>query len=328
MLRADDFVHIPYTPDLNQVGIHSACRWLALVHEYPKGSVGEPLRRILGEKAVDLAFRRSLSTSGVPFDSLGNAPFTDPEHYDVILGGRRCEVKTIPISQERHARGLRRHPDWLLQISVQVSEEQLFATQRSDLDLFIFSFILTAPQPRPAGRRVFPQARAPQFLIHPLPKHWAQPTGWAAMGMVNFKNELSPNLALEIGGQDSHHQFTTEQILLPAGTPCQNQQEFYTLAYLYTQNTPRGRLAIQCPKLKETYLIQPGAWEDIWIHGTEVILAGWMSRADFRQNAARLPRGSRPIQSIPAHTPHRWLPIAALHPMSELFEAARLWAKR
>ena len=95
MITASDFVHIPYTPDLTEGGIAYANRSLPHTYDRMGGSQFDRLRRIVVGVAVELAFRRYLAQQNIPFDIKGATPFTDPDHYDVSLGGHRCDIQIV-----------------------------------------------------------------------------------------------------------------------------------------------------------------------------------------------------------------------------------------
>jgi hypothetical protein len=94
MLTSSDLLHLPYTPDLSEGGIAYACRSLAYTYNRMGGSPLDRMRRIVAGVAVELAFRRYLGEQEIPFDVLGSTPFTDPDRYDVALGGHRCDLKS------------------------------------------------------------------------------------------------------------------------------------------------------------------------------------------------------------------------------------------
>src|SRR5512139_1541630 len=98
MLTASDLLHLPYTRDLTEGGIAYALH--ALPHMYIRmgSSPYEHLRRVVAGAMVELAFRRYLSEQKIPFEVKGAAPFTDPDRYDVVLAGHRCDIKSFLIS--------------------------------------------------------------------------------------------------------------------------------------------------------------------------------------------------------------------------------------
>ncbi len=326
MLTAGDFVHLPYTPDLTQAGIHYACLSLASSRD-PVPDVGfDHLRGIIAGKATELAFRRKLTALEVPFDNLSETPFTAPEEYRVALGERRCDLISIPVFQKSKFQSFSQHPEQLLTTAALIPEKELFASHFSDLDLFIFAFVLAQIKPRLADQRQANQLGLPLYLVHPLPERWSQPAAWAPFGELLLKNELPPELNIELGGQDSQHHWITEQMQLPAGESCRASLGFHTLAYLHTGEIPTGRVSLHSPRPSKTQVIQPLEWGNIWVYGLEIILVGWMSRGEFRQQAARPRGGSRTSFSPHQHAPNRFLPVAQLHPLQTLFESTRAWA--
>lgn len=98
MITISDFLRIPYTPDLTEGGIAYAGRSLPHTYDRMGGSPFDRLRHIVAGVAVELAFRRHLTQQNIPFDIKGAAPFTDPDRYDVSLGGHRCDIKSFLIS--------------------------------------------------------------------------------------------------------------------------------------------------------------------------------------------------------------------------------------
>ena len=111
MLIPSDLIKLPYTPDLTQAGIAYACRSLAHTYDRMGGSQYDRLRRIGTGIAGELAFRRLLVQEEVPHDVLGATHFTEPDRYDIALGGRRCDLKGYVLSQKRKISQIRRQPD-------------------------------------------------------------------------------------------------------------------------------------------------------------------------------------------------------------------------
>ncbi len=98
MVGITDLLHLPYTPDLTEAGLAYACRSLALSRP---GKVEPSIRRLnrsIAGVAVELAFRRYLQSQSIRFAVAAVTPFTDPDRYDVSLGGHRCELVNYFIS--------------------------------------------------------------------------------------------------------------------------------------------------------------------------------------------------------------------------------------
>ena len=110
MISTSDFIHLPYTRDLTEGGIAYAVRSLAYTYNRMGGTSYDRLRRIVAGVAVELAFRRYLSEQNIDFDVKGATPFTDPDHYDVALGGRRCDIKSFLITYREQIAEMRRNP--------------------------------------------------------------------------------------------------------------------------------------------------------------------------------------------------------------------------
>ena len=64
--------------------------------------------------AVALAFLRYLSRQEIPLDVIGASPFTDPDKYNVSLGGHRCDIKSFLISHRDQIAQMRTVPSVIL----------------------------------------------------------------------------------------------------------------------------------------------------------------------------------------------------------------------
>ena len=71
-----------------------------------------------------LAFRRYLSEQNIPFDVKGATPFTEPDRYDVSLGGRRCDIKSFLITYREQISEMRRNPQIVLKAPALVPSDQ------------------------------------------------------------------------------------------------------------------------------------------------------------------------------------------------------------
>jgi hypothetical protein len=106
-MKVDDLVRISYTPDLTDGGITYACRSLPHTYNHKDGSSFVRLRRTAANIAVELAFRRYLTQQNIPFDVKGAEPFTNPDRFDVLLGGHCCKLKSYLISHRTQISALR-----------------------------------------------------------------------------------------------------------------------------------------------------------------------------------------------------------------------------
>ncbi|MBU1659847.1 MAG: hypothetical protein KKD28_00050 [Chloroflexi bacterium] len=328
MITATDFITIPYTSDLTQAGIAYACRSLPYTYDRMGGSHFNRLRRIVVGVAVELAFRRRLAEEKVPHDNLGSTPFTDPDRYDIAIGGRRCDIKSFMLTRRSLIRHVSREPQALLGADALVPSDQIVSDHLNDEDLYIFAFItaLTTPNQRSLDRAL--KADQPIYLIHPLPKEWAHPSRWIPLGTLALKCDTSHAVTLELGGQNESRAFMAEEIVLEPRKRAAAESDFYALGYLHTSNPPDGIVGVHSPSVGETHLVEPIQWGNIWIYGMQIIFTGYMTRGEFRQRGNRLPAGSRVFKYSSTRTENRSLPIAELHPLSDLFTQAKKWAKR
>ena len=100
MISESDFITIPYTPDMTQAGIKFACQSLSNISFHAKSNRYNHLRDIVARKAVALAFIRHLNHFQIPHEMLVSTPFTDPDHYDIAIGGRRCNINSFMLTQK------------------------------------------------------------------------------------------------------------------------------------------------------------------------------------------------------------------------------------
>lgn len=325
MITDRDLICLPYTPDLTGAGISYACRSLPHTYDRMGGSHFDRLRRIVIGIAVELAFRRYLAQEHVPFDVKGATPFTDPDRYDVSLGGHRCDIKSFLISYREQIRSLHTAPAQLLEAPALVPVDQYAGDGHSPNDLYLFAFLTGLVAAEAADIHKAAQAAQPLYLIHAMPPAWVRPQVWTPLGPVVLKSECDQPLLVELGGQDASREFMTRSIELPPRTRVHVDGDFYSLAYVHSNTTPGARLGLHSARRHETYLIQPAEWGNIWIYGMRIYLTGWVTREHFRQRAALLPVGSRVFQYDRTRTKNLALPISQLRPIADLLSQARAW---
>ncbi len=327
MITESDLICLPYTPDLTEAGISYACRSLPHTYDRMGGSAFDRLRRIVVGIAVELAFRRYLAQQNVPFGVEGATPFTDPDRYDVSLGGHRCDIKSFLISYRDQIRSLHTEPAQLLEAPGLVPLDQYAGDGHSPNDLYVFAFLTglvaadsgDVQKAIEAGERIYP--------IHAMPASWVRPQVWTPLGSLVLKSESDSPLTVELGGQDASREFVTRTIQLPPRTRVQTDSHFYSLACVHADTMPGARLGIHSTGRHETYIIQPADWGNIWVYGMRIYLTGWITRDQFHQRAGLLPVGSRVFQYHRTRTRNLALAVSQLHPLGELLSQTRAWAK-
>ncbi len=325
MLTPADLLTLPYTPDLTQAGIAYACRSLPHTYDRMGGNPVHRLRRIVAGKAVELAFRRYLGKEGIPFDTLGATPFTDPDRYDVALGGRRCDIKSFQITDKEKILRARRDPEYILSAAALVPSDQLASDHLNDNDLYIFAFFYALITQDQDDLKRAVAAGQPIYLIYSFPAAWAQPDPWRSLGPLALKTDLPSSITLELGGQDSQRGFQIEEITLLPRIRQKVKQDYYSLAYCHAPQAPEGQVGIHSPRLAHTLLIQPEEWGNIWVYGIEIILVGYMTRGEFRRRASDLPANSRVLQYPRTRTHNGFVPVRRLRPLADLFERTKEW---
>ncbi len=325
MISASDLLKLPYTPDLTEGGIAYATRSLPYTYDRMGGSLYSRLRRIVGGVAVELAFRRYLGEQGIPFEVKGATPFTEPDRYDVALGGHRCDLKTYITSKRSQITAMRRNPGLALRAPALIPEDQFTAANHTDKDLYLFAFLLGLTTNSPEEIQTAVEAGQRIYLIHPLRADWARPETWAPLGRLALKSEGPEPLTVEIGGQDADRNFVTEKLTLEPLTRAFAVNQYYSLAYIHTESIPSARVGLHAAGKGEIYLIPPHEWGNIWIYGLEIWLAGYMAHEEFRRKASAIFAGSRVFQYSKTQTKNLSVPVTDLRSLADLFERVKEW---
>jgi len=325
MLTESDLLHLSYTPDLSEGGIAYACRSLTSACDRMGDSPVDYLRRSVAGVAVELALRRYLSEQAVPFQVLGNTPFTHPEHYDVSLGGHRCIIKSFLITRRNQITQLRRDPGSLLKAPALVPIDQFASENHKPDDLYLFAFLLgvVAVSQADVGKAI--AAGQPVFLIHLLPQAWARPMNWIPLEKLALKSECGTPVTVEIGGQDAGRDFITATLVLPPRQRMLVEKGFHSLAYLHAQRKPEARIGIHSPLHGEPYLIPAYAWSNLWVYGMDITLAGWLTHEEYQRKAKVLNSGALTFQVERTREKNLLVPVEGLNPLGRLLEKVRVW---
>lgn len=334
MISPTDLIHIPYTRDLTEGGIAYAVRSLPYTFNraggHHKGVISpyDRLRRTVASVAVELAFRRYLSEQNIPFDVKSATPFTEPDRYDVILGGRRCDIKSFLISYREQIAELKRNPQVVLGAPALVPSDQNAAEGRSDKDLYLFAFLSGLIAASQADLEKAMYADQPHYLVHAMPEMWARPVQWNPLGELVLKSESDETQVLEIGGQDEGREMRTSVLEIPPRTRVKLDDGFHSVAYVHIKASPSARIGIHSPALQETYIIGEMDWGNIWVYGTNILLAGWLTREEFNRGARAILPGARVFQYDRTRTKNLAVNVSELKPLAELFERVREWTER
>jgi hypothetical protein len=326
MISTSDLIHLPYTRDLSEAGIAYALRSLSYKYDHVEGAAYEYLRQIVAGVAVELAFRRHLSEQNIPFDVKGAMPFTDPDHYDVSLGGRRCKIQSFLISHREQILEMRRTPQIVLNAPALVPSDQNAAEGNSDSDLYLFAFLSGLVAASQADLQKAMDANQSHHMIHVMPASWSRPAQWNPLGALVLKSDSEQSQSVEIGGQDAGREMRSRRVEMPPHTRIQIDDGFFSLAYIHSKSIPKARIGIHSPSRRETYIINPLDWGNIWVYGLDILLAGFLTRGEFNERASFLHEGARVFQYDRMPTKSLSVSVSELKPLSELFERVKAWA--
>ena len=318
MIDTSDFIQLPYTHDLTEGGIAHMLRSLPYNLQREGSSTYERLRRGVAEAAVEIAFRRYLSEQGIPFDVKAGLPFTGQDHYDVMLGGRRCEIKSLLIRQDQQISQIRQNPKLLLKAPVLVASDQHAAEGHSPRDLYLFAFLLVGSTASQADQQKPIAVEQPHYLIHVLPEAWNRPSQWNPLGKLVLKSEAEDTQTIEIGGQDEGGALRSCAVELPSRTRIEIQNGFFSLSYVHSKSASPARLGIHSPVRRETYLISATDWGNLWMYNMDIWLAGYITREEFRRRASFIPAGLPVFPYGEMQVKNLALPVSDLRSLSEL----------
>ena len=101
----------------------------------------DTIRRTVASAALNLAFRRYLGENGVLFGVQEPTPFSDPDRYDLLLGGRTCELKTYLISRASQWQALSDDPRLALAAPALVPLDRHTTDTVRARDIYVFAFV-------------------------------------------------------------------------------------------------------------------------------------------------------------------------------------------
>jgi len=318
MLTPSDFLRLPYTPDLTEAGVAYALRSLAYSHEREGRSPYGRLRRLVANVAVEVAFRRYLSQENIPFDVKASTPFTDRERYDVILDGRRCDIKSFLISHREQIKQIRQNPAVLLDAHALVPSDSHAGDGHSYNDIYLFAFMNGLVAASQTDLQKALAKKQPHSLIHAMPMAWRKPLNWTPLGALALKSESAEELIVEVNGQDEAREMKRKVVSLPPGVKVNVAESFYSIASLHVRRVPEARVGIRCERLDEAHLIAPYEWSNIWVYGMDIFMVGYATYEEMGQRAILLQPNSRTFQYERTHVKNLALSVSKLKPMKKL----------
>lgn len=314
MLTPTDFLHLPYTTDLTEGGIAYVLQSLA--HE--KILYNRMIRMVAGF-AVELAFRRYLSQNDIPYETASSLPFAERDRHDVLLDGHRCDIKSFFISYRDQISKISREPQMLLNVPALVPSDVDAGEGHLDKDLYIFGFVTGL---KAALRRDI-ETSQPHYFVHAMPEKWRSPAHWNPLGGLVLKSEARTNVQVEISGLDSTHNFISRTANLIPQKRTLLKENFYSISAIHLRGVPSARVGIRAETHNSPYIIAPDDWRNIWVHGMDILLAGYITRGQFRQRAKYIPPDTRVFQYNRTRVKNLAVPISSLKPLQNLFDRVR-----
>jgi len=320
MITAADLINIPFTPDLTQAGIALVCRRLACTYLSEGQKTYISIRDRVTSTAADLAFRRHLDAGRIPYTVQAALPTTDSSSYIVQLGARRCILKSSLIINRKIIHTLNSQPSEILAHLAEVDVDELDTDLLLEEDLLVFALVPGLITRRQSELESALRAGQPACLIHTLPESWSNPLPETPMGEIAFKSNLHQAIKLQVGGRDPYGKFQEETLVLVPQVRTALKNPYQSLAYLLTAQIVIAQIGFSSTAFKTASIVQPDQWGNIWIYGREVILAGYLTRGEFRRRGMLQVKQDRE-QAAP-HGKKKCLPLGELHPLAGLFDWA------
>lgn len=316
MPSAPDFIRLPYTLDLTEGGIAYALKSLPNFFEHDHT---DQIRRIITETAVELAFRRSLAAHNIPFEVSTAGAFSGPKKYHVMLGGRRCEIKSFFISRRAEVTRILADASVLLDAPALIPSDHFAADEVPENSLYLFAFVC-GQAAAPIEDDPKDDDGKPRYMAYLMPAEWRKPLHWKLLSPVTLKAETDTELQIGIHGLDDAQTEILQQICLPPRKRVAVDAPFCTIHAIHIDRVPGGRLGVHSPQIGNAHIIPPQAWQDLWVHGAEIILAGYITRSGFRQQAQMIPPNTRVFQYDHTKTKNLAVPVSNLLPVSDLLK--------
>lgn len=325
MISTADLIHLPYTRDLTEGGIAYALRSLPYTYNRTGGPSYDRMRRIIAGITVELAFRRYLGEHNIPFDVMGARPFTEPDRYDVSLAGKRCDIKSFLISYRDQISEIKRNPQIVLKAPALVPSDQNAAEGYRNSDIYLFAFLSGLVTLSQNDVQKVIESGQPHYFIHVLPDSWMRPQKWSPLGALVLKSDSDETQVVEIGGQDAGRRMRSLIVEIPPRVRVTIDEGLHSLAYIHTKNMPNARIGLYSPTSKRTHIVDLSDWGNIWVYGTDILLAGYLTREEFNRRASFLREGVRVFQYDQTRTKNLAVNVCDLKPLSELFEHVKEW---
>lgn len=316
------FIQINATEDLTEAGVTYVTRYMGQLD----APAPDHLRQTVVDKIIDLSFRRLVTERDVPHTLEPSTSFITRDHFEITLGGRRCVFVSRLIRKKESVSEIHKDPSKL-------TENQIFQpvnqgdTRPRDEDIYIFAFMTGLVTRKHKDLQIAIEADQPTALVFPTPRNWVYPANWSGLGELILKGDTEEPVTITLGGLNGEKEFITKQIHLTPKERTSVGDEFYGLSYLHTDNLPDGRVGLHSPVMKDTLLITPYDWENLWVYGMNIYFVGYMSVGEFNRKSTRFEAG-RYTGDLRVGNDTMAVQVNQLRPLTDLFVRANNWEQQ
>ncbi len=318
MLEAADFITLPYTPDLNWAGIAYVCRMLAQPIWDARNPTYPQLRQVVAEKAATLALIRYLETRDVRFRIYNLAPFTDPNRSDIVIAGRRCEIRCSLSFQKTKTLTSAHTIGRLMKATALVPKDRIADENLGNEEIFIFSFVSALRNNALSGR-----SNNYEYMLYKMPESWNRPQNRVPLGLVRISNNSHKKVALEVAGYNNNHELQIEKLEIRPQECGVSGKIFDHLIYLHPDHVPDGAVTVYSTSRDKPLTILPHQWGNIWVYGVHIILCGSITISEVRRRIQGVSGSERKKPRTGLNQQHFRITIRELHPLDELFSEAK-----
>jgi hypothetical protein len=319
MITAADFVQLPFPRDLTEAGLVYARRVLLNRQGPASASLYGAVRRTVASAALNLAFRRYLSDKGIPTGAHRTQPFSDPDRYDLELGGRSCELKAFLISRAPQWRSLVAEPQLALDAPALVPLDRHVSETLRAGDAYGFAFVGAGVAARAEASRSGGAAEG-EFWMHVMPPSWRGTGTQAPLGPLNFEIGKTDGPDLELGGRDLSGAPVECNVRLMGVRSVDSTGSLLALNHLCAARRPAGGVRVHARARRLAHVVEPADWHNVWLDGWGILILGWITREEFGSRASLIPQGRRVYQFDRTKTRNMAVAVSELKPFARLFQ--------
>jgi hypothetical protein len=273
------------------------------------------MRRSIAATSAQLALRRYLALQGLTFGVSAPPTFAQHEAPNVKIGRRTWTLVPFLISSPSQITALAENPALALQAPALVPSDRFAAEEFRGDDVFVFAFVnATLASPRADA------ARGRRHWVYALPSAWRRPRSWMPLGPLIVKSEAKVAFWVELGGEIGSRDFHQTKVRMASGERKVVKASFHSLSYVRVPERPAGRLGIRSAARRDSHVITPIDWQNVWLEGSEICLLGWITREEFLMRARPIREGTRVFQFTATKVKNLAVDVSSLKAIHRLLE--------